>query len=639
MQAQQFWTRTYKKNIGRMIGVCYRYVGDRSVAEDLAHEAFLKAIEKSDQYHNFGRFEAWLMRINLNTTLDYLRKQPYFQSVEEVEICDDGTEIEEKALPAADFTEQEILEAVCSLPERQRTVFNLYVFEKQKHTQIAETLQIGVRSSKRYLSEARAQLQARLTNIHKRKKSLLMVLVPFIPHKAHAIDRLCRTKLQHLSVAPVQSSPLAGVNWGTVPKPSAWMALSAAKVPAIATATTGIAIATVSGTLIVLQPAVPTEQHNPLSTNEMRDTIGMVMDTAALVVDTVPDVVETMCTSSLQQPMTEKTTTEINPNHPTTKPAPVPPLSETETHCPCQEGAATSSQTQSDLDDIKRSDYATVYVTSQVASKRALEPFTSLTSSSLIDVTIVRGDESVAYITADSNVIDYVRTEVVDVIDRESFEVVGRDLIVSLKPRAPKTDSPISVTIYTPHLKEVTLQGLGNVTAREIVEDSFTVTNQGTGSFKCTCLVAKKELVLENNGAGTIDVQYLCYNTLTIKNKSAGSITATETMTKGKTSKVDVQNLSVGRILLKVLDANILTLKNRGAGEISVRGSAGNLIVENEGVGNTKAGGLKAHTAFITQKGGGNTNVYVPKTGMVYLLNGTNLSNVKISGGADVVIQ
>lgn len=628
MQAQQFWTRTYQKNIGKMIGVCYRYVGDRSVAEDLAHEAFLKAIEKSDQYHNFGRFEAWLMRINLNTTLDYLRKQPYFQSVEEVEICDDGTETEEEALPAADFTEQEILEAVCSLPEKQRTVFNLYVFEKQKHTQIAETLQIGVRSSKRYLSEARAQLQARLTNIHKRKKSLLMVLVPFIPHKAHAIDRLCRTKLQHLSVAPVQSSPLAGVNWGTVPKPSAWMALSAAKVPAIATATTGIAIATVSGTLIVLQPAVPTEQHNPLSTNEMRDTIGMVMDTAALVVDTVPDVVETMCTSSLHQPLQ---------THPTTKPAPVPPLSETP--CPCEEGAATSSQTQSDLDDIKRSDYATVYVTSQVASKRKLEPFTSLTSSSLIDVTIVRGDESVAYITADSNVIDYVRTEVVDVIDRESFEVVGRDLIVSLKPRAPKTDSPISVTIYTPHLKEVTLQGLGNVTAREIVEDSFTVTNQGTGSFKCTCLVAKKELVLENNGAGTIDVQYLCYNTLTIKNKSAGSITATETMTKGKTSKVDVQNLSVGRILLKVLDANILTLKNRGAGEISVRGSAGNLIVENEGVGNTKAGGLKAHTAFITQKGGGNTNVYVPKTGMVYLLNGTNLSNVKISGGADVVIQ
>lgn len=629
MQAQQFWTRTYQKNIGKMIGVCYRYVGDRSVAEDLAHEAFLKAIEKSDQYHNFGRFEAWLMRINLNTTLDYLRKQPYFQSVEEVEICDDGTETEEEALPAADFTEQEILEAVCSLPEKQRTVFNLYVFEKQKHTQIAETLQIGVRSSKRYLSEARAQLQARLTNIHKRKKSLLMVLVPFIPHKAHAIDRLCRTKLQHLSVAPVQSSPLAGVNWGTVPKPSAWMALSAAKVPAIATATTGIAIATVSGTLIVLQPSAPTEQQNPLSTNEMRDTIGMVMDTAALVVDTVPDVVETMCTSSLHQPLQ---------THPTTKPAPVPPLSETETHCPCQ-GTADSARNQSAPDIINRDNYTVVYENARVASKRMLEPFTSLTVSSHIDVIIARGDESTAYIAADSNVIDYVRTEVVDVIDRESFEVVGRDLIVSLKPRAPKTDSPISVTIYTPHLKEVTLQGLGNVTAREIVEDSFTVTNQGTGSFKCTCLVAKKNLVLENNDTGSIDVRYVCYDTLTIKNKGTGSIKATEKMVKGKTSRVNVQNLSVGNISLKVLDVTILTIKNRDTGAISVRGRADNLIVENEGEGNIKASGLTASTAYITQKGVGKTDVYVPKTGTVYLLDGTCGCNVKITGGADVVIQ
>ena len=624
MQAQQFWTRTYQKNIGKMIGVCYRYVGDRSVAEDLAHEAFLKAIEKSDQYHNFGRFEAWLMRINLNTTLDYLRKQPYFQSVEEVEICDDGTEIEEEALPAADFTEQEILEAVCSLPDKQRTVFNLYVFEKQRQTQIAETWQIGVRSSKRYLSEARAQLQARLTNLHKRKKSLLMVLVPFIPHKAHAIDRLCRTKLQHLSVAPVQSSPLAGVNWGVVPKPSAWMALSAAKVPAIATATTGIAIATVSGTLIVLQPSAPTEQQNPLSTNEMRDTIGMVMDTAALVVDTIPDGVETMCTSSLHQPLQ---------THPTTKPAPVPPLSEAETHCPCQGTTADSARNQSAPDIINRDNYTVVYENAQVASKRALEPFTSLTVSSHIDVIIARGDESTAYIAADSNVIDYVRTEVVDVIDRESFEVVGRDLIVSLKPRAPKTDSPISVTIYTPHLKEVTLQGRGNVTAREIVEDSFTVTNQGTGSFKCDCLTVKDLLVLQNNNIGNIDVSYLCHNTVTISNKSTGSILVN--VIKGsKTVQMNVQNMGAGSIFLNSLIVSWLKTQNSGAGKITMEGTAENLTSENDGVGNIYADKLTAYIASIRNKGMGTTKVHC--TGAVHLWDKNDLDKIKTTGGANV---
>ena len=624
MQAQQFWTRTYQKNIGKMIGVCYRYVGNRSVAEDLAHEAFLKAIEKSEQYHNFGRFEAWLMRINLNNTLDYLRRQPHFQSVDNMELCDDGTETEEEALPAADFTEQEILEAVCSLPDKHRAVFNLYVFEKQKHTQIAETLQIGVRSSKRYLSEARTQLQAMLTNTHKRKKSLLMVLLPFIPHKAHAIDRLCRSKLQHLAVAPAHTTPLAGVSWVAAPKPSVWMTLSAAKVPAVATATAGIAAVAVSGTLIVMQPAAPTEQHNPLSTNKMHDSIGMVVDTLETGMDTT--LVETVHAPSLpQQPTTGNT-----PDHSAKK---TPPLSETP--CPSEENIPS----QSSLDAIDFNNFQILDNSGRVSQKRTLDPFTSLTVSSLIDVTIVQGDESVAYITADANVIDYVLTEVVDVIDKETFEVVGRNLTVSLKRGAPKTDSPISVTIYTPHLKEVTLKGPGNVTAREINEDSFTVTNHGIGSFKCDGLVAKKNLVLENNDIGSIDVRYVCYDTLTIKNKGTGSIKATEKMVKGKTSRVNVQNLSVGNISLKVLDVTILTIKNRDTGAISVRGRADNLIVENEGVGNIKASGLTAYTAYITQKGVGKTDVYVPKTGTVYLLDGTCGCNVKITGGADVVIK
>lgn len=618
MQAQDFWTRTYQKNIGKMIGVCYRYVGDRTVAEDLAHEAFLKAIEKSEQYHNFGSFEAWLMRINLNNTLDYLRKQPHFQSVDDMNICDEGLETEEEPLPAADFTEQEILEAICALPDKQRAVFNLYVFEKQKHSQIAETLKIGERSSKRYLSEARTQLQAMLTNTHKRKKSLLMILLPFIPHKAHAIDRLCRTKLQHLSVAPVQSSPLAGVNWGTVPKPSAWMAISAAKVPAIATATAGIAAVAVSGTLIVLQPAAPTEQHNPLSSNEMHDSIGVV------------DTVETAVDTTLVETAHATVETGNTPDHPAKK---TPPLSETP--CPSEENIPS----QSSLDAIDFNNFQILDNSGRVSQKRTLDPFTSLTCSSLIDVTIVQGDESTAYIAADSNVMDYVRTEFVDVIDPESFEVVDRELTVSLKPDFRKTDSPISVTIYTPHLKEVTLKEMSSVTAREINEDTFTVINQSSGRFKCDCLVAKKELVLENNGAGTIDVQYLCYNTLTIINKGAGSITATETMVKSKTTRMNVQNLSVGYISLAVLEVCVLDLKNRGWGSISVQGRAENLIVENGCVGNIKADGLIAHSAYITHKGTGSTNVHVPKDGIVYLLDGTRLSDVKITGGGKVVTK
>ena len=291
MQTKQFWTRIYQKNIGKMVGVCYRYVGDHAVAEDLAHEAFLKAIEKSESYKQLGGFENWLMRINLNTTLDYLRRQPQFQSIDETDIVD--TDSTESQISASDLSESEILDAICALPERHRAVFNLYVFEKQNHSQIAETLKIGLRSSKRYLSEARTYLQNSLTKTIRHKKSGLMMLLPFIPRKSHAIDQLCRAKLSHLAIAPTKTTTLAAVNWAAAPKTSPWLVLSAAKAPAIAT---GVVATAVTGSVIAYQvkptdPVIVEPDPVPVETvctpSPEDDTISV-------------DTVETMCTSSLQ---------------------------------------------------------------------------------------------------------------------------------------------------------------------------------------------------------------------------------------------------------------------------------------------------------------------------------------------------
>ena len=173
MQAKQFWTKAYQRNIGKMVGMCCRYVGDRAVAEDLAHEAFLKAIEKSGSYRHLGSFDGWLMRINLNTTLDYLRRQPMFVSFAETDDVETqnfaslqtDSDTDNSRITPSDLSESEILDAICALPDKQRTVFNLYVFENQSHAKIAEALKIGVRSSKRYLSEARTQLQNTLNNL------------------------------------------------------------------------------------------------------------------------------------------------------------------------------------------------------------------------------------------------------------------------------------------------------------------------------------------------------------------------------------------------------------------------------------------------------------------------------------------
>jgi DNA-directed RNA polymerase specialized sigma24 family protein len=46
MDMVKFWERKYQRNLGRIVAICYRYVNDRVVAEDLAQDVFVKAMEK-----------------------------------------------------------------------------------------------------------------------------------------------------------------------------------------------------------------------------------------------------------------------------------------------------------------------------------------------------------------------------------------------------------------------------------------------------------------------------------------------------------------------------------------------------------------------------------------------------------------
>lgn len=211
MKSNAFWTKKYKQNIGKMIGVCYRYVLDRDLAEDLAHDAFLKAIEKADSFRGLGRFDAWLMRITVNTTLQYLRNN-------RSQILDDIPEDQLEELPAeeeqggdevmeiirkADFTQEEIVEAVGQLPEHHRVVFNLYVFDHFTHKQIAEERGISENTSKSHLARARKELQQILFNKSKdKKKTLMAILLLLQSYRSHAMDRWCHRALKNFALSP-----------------------------------------------------------------------------------------------------------------------------------------------------------------------------------------------------------------------------------------------------------------------------------------------------------------------------------------------------------------------------------------------------------------------------------------------------
>jgi len=146
-------------------GVIKRYLyKNETDAQEILNDSFFKVLTKLDQYTFQGSFEGWIRRIVVNTITDYLRKnvkdvQPHKEVFEESAFV--NSESVEK------ISHKELLQLVQSLPDSQRTVFNLYVFENYSHKEIANILNINENNSRWHLNDARRRLKEKINSLMK----------------------------------------------------------------------------------------------------------------------------------------------------------------------------------------------------------------------------------------------------------------------------------------------------------------------------------------------------------------------------------------------------------------------------------------------------------------------------------------
>ena len=145
----------YERYAGYLTAVCSRYVPDRADVKDVLQDAFISMFGAMDkfQYRGEGSLKAWASRIVVNGALKSLRQKGKLTYVDELpDVRDDGDVPAEQVPPAVlqGFIQQ--------LPDGYRTVFNLFVFEKKSHREIAEMLGIKEDSSASQYFRARAQL-------------------------------------------------------------------------------------------------------------------------------------------------------------------------------------------------------------------------------------------------------------------------------------------------------------------------------------------------------------------------------------------------------------------------------------------------------------------------------------------------
>ena len=150
----------YDRLASRMFFVCIRYVGDRTLAEDILQEGFVTLFTRLGSFKGEGSFEGWARRIFATTALMYLRKKDALKMSDDLEAAkgmktDVAGQIE-------NIGYKELMEMVASLPTGFRTVFNMYAVEGYSHKEIGEILGISEVTSRTQYSRARALLQSKI---------------------------------------------------------------------------------------------------------------------------------------------------------------------------------------------------------------------------------------------------------------------------------------------------------------------------------------------------------------------------------------------------------------------------------------------------------------------------------------------
>lgn len=150
----------YCRYIEYLTAVCSRYVIYDDDTRDVLQDSFIKIFTSIDkfEYRGEGSLKAWIVRIVINESLKFLKKNERFDVIQyEWDLPDAIDEPETDDIPASI-----IQNMIRQLPTGYRTVFNLYVFEEKSHKEIASILNIKESTSASQLHRAKDMLAKKI---------------------------------------------------------------------------------------------------------------------------------------------------------------------------------------------------------------------------------------------------------------------------------------------------------------------------------------------------------------------------------------------------------------------------------------------------------------------------------------------
>lgn len=157
--------RLYRGHVDRVFSLCARMVGDRSRAEELTQDVFVRCWEKLEQFRGDSAFSTWLHRLAVNLVLndrqtERRRRDRQDDSIEDVDTLAHGdARPHEVEVPGLSI---DLEQAIAALPPGARKVFVLHDVQGYTHEEIGEMLGVTAGGCKAQLHRARMLLREAL---------------------------------------------------------------------------------------------------------------------------------------------------------------------------------------------------------------------------------------------------------------------------------------------------------------------------------------------------------------------------------------------------------------------------------------------------------------------------------------------
>jgi RNA polymerase sigma-70 factor (ECF subfamily) len=161
--------KLFREYFTPLVWYSMKVVKDQDTAREIVHQVYVTLWEKANTIDFSRPVKPYLYTSVYNRSVNYLRDHKKFTGEEKI---DQNEFIENTDTLETQESEEIIYAAIADLPDKTRQIFELSRFENKKYKEIADELNISVKTVEARMSEALKILRVKLSDYIK----LLLIL-------------------------------------------------------------------------------------------------------------------------------------------------------------------------------------------------------------------------------------------------------------------------------------------------------------------------------------------------------------------------------------------------------------------------------------------------------------------------------